>query len=508
MLSNMQNRYFTTPIYYVNDKPHIGHAYTSLSVDILKRYFSCLGQNSFFLTGTDEHGQKVEKAASDASIDPQKFTDSVSQNFRDMSGLLNLSNDDFIRTTEERHKSSVQALWKILEDNDDIYLSKYSGWYSVRDEAFVADNEIEERDGKKYNSFGSELSWVEEESYFFRLSKWQDALIKFYDNNPDFIVPKSRSNEVRKFVESGLKDLSVSRTTFNWGIKVPSNDTHIVYVWLDALTNYISVLDFPNTNSEKYQKYWPGIHVVGKDIIRFHAVFWPAFLMAAKLEPPKQIVAHGWWTNEGQKISKSTGNVIDPNELIESYGLDEVRYFLFREVPFGNDGDFSREAIKNRINGELANNFGNLIQRVLSFIVKNLEHNIELTDNNLQFKTFLDIMDLEKTLNTHILDYRFDEYLKEIFLFLNNLNNYVDKQAPWALKKTDPDMMKEVLSNICICIIRLTQYLHPIMPQKTIKILELFNLDESFKSFSKIEEVLNMKSLKINQPEPLFQKIE
>ncbi len=379
MLSNMQNRYFTTPIYYVNDKPHIGHAYTSLSVDILKRYFSCLGQNSFFLTGTDEHGQKVEKAASDASIDPQKFTDSVSQNFRDMSGLLNLSNDDFIRTTEERHKSSVQALWKILEDNDDIYLSKYSGWYSVRDEAFVADNEIEERDGKKYNSFGSELSWVEEESYFFRLSKWQDALIKFYDNNPDFIVPKSRSNEVRKFVESGLKDLSVSRTTFNWGIKVPSNDAHIVYVWLDALTNYISVLDFPNTNSEKYQKYWPGIHVVGKDIIRFHAVFWPAFLMAAKLEPPKQIVAHGWWTNEGQKISKSTGNVIDPNELIESYGLDEVRYFLFREVPFGNDGDFSREAIKNRINGELANNFGNLIQRVLSFIVKNLEHNIELT---------------------------------------------------------------------------------------------------------------------------------
>ena len=412
----MQNRYFTTPIYYVNDKPHIGHAYTSLSVDILKRYFSCLGQNSFFLTGTDEHGQKVEKAASDASIDPQKFTDSVSQNFREMSGLLNLSNDDFIRTTEERHKVSVQALWKILEDNDDIYLSKYSGWYSVRDEAFVADNEIEEREGKKYNSFGSELSWVEEESYFFRLSKWQDALIEFYDNNPDFIVPKSRSNEVRKFVESGLKDLSVSRTTFNWGIKVPSNNDHIVYVWLDALTNYISALDFPNTNSDNYQKYWPGIHVVGKDIIRFHAVFWPAFLMAAKLEPPKQIVAHGWWTNEGQKISKSTGNVIDPIELIESYGLDEVRYFLFREVPFGNDGDFSREAIKNRINGELANNFGNLIQRVLSFIVKNLEHNVELTDNNKNFKTFLDIMDLEKTLNSYILDYRFDKYLKENFL--------------------------------------------------------------------------------------------
>ena len=306
MFQNMFNRYFTTPIYYVNDKPHIGHAYTSLSVDILKRYYNCLDQNSFFLTGTDEHGQKVEKAASDASIDPQKFTDSVSQNFRDMSSLLNLSNDDFIRTTEQRHKKSVQSLWEILEKNDDIYLSKYSGWYSVRDEAFVADNEIEERGGKKFNSFGSELTWVEEESYFFRLSKWQDKLIKFYDDNPDFIVPKSRSNEVRKFVESGLKDLSVSRTTFNWGIKVPTNDKHIVYVWLDALTNYISALGFPDTANDNYKKYWPGIHVVGKDIIRFHAVFWPAFLMAAELEPPKQVVAHGWWTNEGQKISKST----------------------------------------------------------------------------------------------------------------------------------------------------------------------------------------------------------
>jgi methionyl-tRNA synthetase len=314
-----------------------------------------------------------------------------------MSSLLNLSNDDFIRTTEQRHKKSVQSLWEILEKNDDIYLSKYSGWYSVRDEAFVADNEIEERGGKKFNSFGSELTWVEEESYFFRLSKWQDKLIKFYDDNPDFIVPKSRSNEVRKFVESGLKDLSVSRTTFNWGIKVPTNDKHIVYVWLDALTNYISALGFPDTANDNYKKYWPGIHVVGKDIIRFHAVFWPAFLMAAELEPPKQVVAHGWWTNEGQKISKSTGNVIDPHELIDSYGLDEVRYFLFREVPFGNDGDFSRDSIKNRINGELANNFGNLIQRVLSFIVKNLDQNIELTDNNFKFNTFVDILEMEKS---------------------------------------------------------------------------------------------------------------
>ncbi len=504
----MQSKFFTTPIYYVNDKPHIGHAYTSLSVDILKRYYTCINENSFFLTGTDEHGQKVEKAAHEAKIEPQKFTDKVSENFREMSTLLNLSNDDFIRTTEQRHNKSVQAFWKILEDKDQIYLSKYSGWYSVRDEAFVADNEIVEKDGKKYNSFGSELTFVEEESYFFRLSYWQKSLLKLFDENPDFIVPKTRFNDVRRFIESGLKDLSVSRTTFNWGIKVPTNPDHIIYVWLDALTNYISALGFPDIKDKNFIKFWPGIHVVGKDIIRFHAVFWPAFLMAAGLEPPKQIVAHGWWTNEGEKISKSLGNVIDPGQLIELYGLDEVRYFLFREVPFGNDGDFSQDSIKNRINGELANNYGNLIQRVLSFIVKNLNQRIELSEVNFNFNIFKEILELEKELNRNIKNYKFDEYLKVIFTYLNALNNYVDKQAPWALKKTDPNKMNEVLANICISIIRLTQYLYPFMPSKTLKILELFNLDESFTSFNSINNIMEMNLLKINQPEPLFKKIE
>ena len=367
----MENKYFTTPIYYVNDKPHIGHAYTSISVDVLKRFYKLRGYGSYFLTGTDEHGQKVEKAALDKGVDPKKFTDQVSENFRALSYILKLDNDDFIRTTEDRHIKSVQNLWNRLLENDEIYLSKYSGWYSVRDEAFVAENEITEKDGKKFNSFGSELTWVEEESYFFRLSKWQDRLLELYDSIPNFVHPKSRLNEVKSFVSGGLKDLSISRTTFKWGIDVPNDDKHIMYVWLDALTNYISALGFPDQENEKYKDFWPGIHVVGKDILRFHAVYWPAFLMAAGLEPPKQIVAHGWWTNEGEKISKSLGNVIDPIELINVYGLDQIRYFLMREVPFGNDGDFSKDAMINRINGDLSNNFGNLMQRVLSFIFKN-----------------------------------------------------------------------------------------------------------------------------------------
>ncbi len=506
----MQNKFFTTPIYYVNDKPHIGHAYTSIAVDILKRFYNSRDINSFFLTGTDEHGQKVEKASIDKGIDTLKFTDIVSQNFRDLSKLLNLSNDDFIRTTEERHKRSAQNLWRVLLEKDEIYLSKYSGWYSVRDEAFVAENEIIEKDGKKYNGFGSELSWLEEESYFFRLSKWQDRLLKFYKDTPDFIVPKSRANEVIKFVESGLKDLSVSRTTFNWGISVPNDKNHIIYVWLDALTNYISALGYPKTDSEMYKKYWPGTHVVGKDIIRFHAIFWPAFLMAADLEPPKQIVAHGWWTNEGKKISKSSGNVIDPNELIETYGLDSLRYFLFREVPFGNDGDFSKLAIKNRINGELANNYGNLIQRTISFIYKNLNQTIDLTNENFNFEILLQINDTEKTLFDFVENYKFDEYLKKLFIYLNDLNNYVDKKAPWTLKKTNPKEMKIVLANICLCIIRITQYLSPFMPKKSEEVFRLFeNLkDIDLFKFNNFQKIGTFNLLQINKPDPLFTKIE
>ena len=504
----MENKFFTTPIYYVNDKPHIGHAYTSISVDVLKRFHKLKGIDTFFLTGTDEHGQKVEKAAQDKNIDPKKFTDQVSENFRALSDVLNLDNDDFIRTTEERHKISVQNLWQRLIDNDEIYLSKYAGWYSVRDEAFVAENEITEVNGIKFNSFGSELSWVEEESYFFRLSKWQNRLLELYDEVPDFVHPKSRLNEVKSFVSGGLRDLSVSRTTFNWGRDVPNDDKHIMYVWLDALTNYISALGFPDQNNDKYKSFWPGIHVVGKDILRFHAVYWPAFLMAADLLPPKQVVAHGWWTNEGEKISKSLGNVIDPIELINLYGLDQLRYFLMREVPFGNDGDFSKDAMINRINGDLSNNFGNLIQRVLSFIFKNSNQTIDFTDEILKFDIYKNIISSESKLYELMNKYSFDGYLKVIFAHLNDLNIFVDRSAPWELKKTDQIKMKEVLDQISICILKITQLLAPFIPNGAERVYSIFGLDNSYLSFDKFKDIIEKKTIKISKPEPIFMRID
>lgn len=362
--------YLTTPIYYVNDKPHIGHAYTTLACDALARFKRLDGYEVKFLTGTDEHGQKVETAAANAGVDPQTFTDKVSLNFRDLAGAMNFSNDDFIRTTEERHKKACQAIWNKLLEKGHIYLGAYEGWYSVRDEAFFTETEVV--DGKAPT--GAPVEWVEEPSYFFDLSKWQEPLLKYYEEHPEFIAPSARRNEVMSFVKSGLRDLSVSRTSFKWGVPVPGDDAHIMYVWLDALTNYITAAGYPDTESSDFKAFWPAdLHMVGKDILRFHAVYWPAFLMAADLPLPKRVFAHGWWTNEGQKISKSVGNVIDPLELIEKYGLDQVRYFLLREVPFGNDGDYSHTAMVNRMNSELANDFGNLSQRVLSMIAKNCD---------------------------------------------------------------------------------------------------------------------------------------
>ena len=365
---SLPSYYITTPIYYVNDVPHIGHAYTTLACDAMARFKRLDGYQVLFLTGTDEHGQKVENAANDRGLAPKEFTDQVSQNFRDLLPILNVSNDDFIRTTEKRHKVSAQRIWQKLMDNGHIYLDKYSGWYSLRDEAYFTENEL--IDGKAPT--GATVEWVEEESYFFDLSAWQEPLLEFYEKNPKFIAPRSRRNEVISFVKSGLRDLSISRTSFNWGISVPNDPKHIMYVWLDALTNYITAAGFPEENIPKYNQFWPAdLHMVGKDILRFHAVYWPAFLMAAELELPKRVFAHGWWTNEGEKISKSIGNVIDPIELIQTFGLDQVRYFLLREVPFGNDGDFSQQSMIARINSDLSNDLGNLCQRVLSFVYKN-----------------------------------------------------------------------------------------------------------------------------------------
>ncbi|MGH3578766.1 MAG: methionine--tRNA ligase, partial [Mycobacterium sp.] len=354
-------------------------AYTTVACDALARFMRLDGRRVKFLTGTDEHGQKVDKSARAAGVDPQAFCDRVSQNFCDMTALMNISNDDFIRTTEPRHVKASQAIWRAIAANkspkgrDNIYLDTYPGWYAVRDEAFYGEDELTTGpDGKKRAFSGAEVEWVEESSYFFRLSDWQDWLIAYYERHPGFIGPESRRNEVMSFVKGGLRDLSISRTSFTWGIQVPGDPKHVMYVWLDALTNYITAVGYPDTESVDYRTFWPAdLHMVGKDIIRFHCVYWPAFLKAAGLEPPKRVFAHGWWTVEGQKMSKSLGNFITPQQLVEQYGVDPVRYFMLRELPFGSDGDFSHRAMVSRLNGDLANDLGNLAQRVLSMINRN-----------------------------------------------------------------------------------------------------------------------------------------
>jgi methionyl-tRNA synthetase len=487
----MSNRYYvTTPIYYVNDAPHIGHAYTTLACDVLARFKRLDGYDVKFLTGTDEHGQKVEKSALAAGIEPQQFTDNVSQNFRDLADFMNYTHDDFIRTTEPRHKAACQAIWKRLFDAGDIYLGSYAGWYAVRDEAFYGEGELTKGpDGKRIAPSGAEVEWIEEPSYFFRLSAWEDRLLKFYDDNPDFILPRTRRNEVVSFVKGGLQDLSVSRTAFKWGVPVPDDDAHIVYVWLDALTNYITAVGFPETEADDYARYWPAdLHMVGKDILRFHAVYWPAFLMAAGLEPPKRVFAHGWWTNEGQKISKSLGNVIDPIELVNKYGLDQVRYFLLREVPFGNDGDFSHQAMVNRMNGELANDYGNLAQRVLAMIAKNCDGQVPAPgpftadDDNLLAQATA----LEGTLRERMDAQAFHEALEAIWMVVRAANAYVDAQAPWKLRKEDPPRMATVLYVLADTIRQLAILTQPFMPDASAKLLDQLGIGEEERAIASL----------------------
>ena len=440
--------YITTPIYYVNDKPHIGHAYTTIACDVMARFKRLDGYDVKFLTGTDEHGQKVAKAAADKGISPQTLCDQNSQNFRDLAKTLGITNDDFIRTTEERHINACQALWQKLEANGHIYLDKYAGWYAVRDEAFYDEGELTKGpNGERLAPTGAPVEWVEEESYFFDLSKWRDKLLAFYEKNPGFIGPKSRFNEITSFVKGELRDLSVSRTAFSWGVPVPANSRHVMYVWIDALTNYITALGYPEQTPD-LANYWPNaMHMVGKDIIRFHCVYWPAFLMAADLPVPRRIFAHGWWTVEGQKMSKSLGNAIDPNTLVEKYGLDQLRYFMLREIPFGNDGDFSEAAIAGRINGELANEFGNLAQRFLSFIAKNLGGVLPAPGAFTAEDTeILGACDKLLAQCREAIDAQaFHDMIEAIWAVVRAGNVYVDKQAPWTLRKTDLARMNTVL---------------------------------------------------------------
>ena len=368
-----KNFYITTPIYYPSGKPHMGHAYSSIIADIFARFKRLEGYNVLFLTGTDEHGLKIQREAEKNNKNPKLFCDQLSEKFNDLTKILNLTNDDFIRTTEQRHFKSVEEIWNRLVNSGDIYLDKYKGWYSISDEAYYDEDEIEEFDGKKISrSSGSTVDWVEEESYFFKLSSWSKDLLEHYKKHENFISPSSRRNEVLKFVEKGLNDLSVSRTSFSWGIPVPKNNKHVIYVWLDALTNYLSALNFPDIENPTYKKFWPAdIHIIGKDILRFHAIYWPAFLLAAKIPLPKKIYGHGWILSDDKKMSKSLGNILDPIEIVKNYGIDQLRYYLVKEVSLGNDGSISMENLKNCINNDLANNYGNLCQRVFSFIKKN-----------------------------------------------------------------------------------------------------------------------------------------
>ena len=431
--------YISTPIYYPSAKPHMGHAYSSIIADFFARFKRIDGFEVHFLTGTDEHGLKIQRAAEKEGVETLKFCDDISKTFSDLSKTLNLTNTDFIRTTEERHIKSVQHLWKELEKNDDIYLSKYSGWYSVSDEAFYNEDEIEEIDGKKVSiSSKSLVEWVDEESYFFRLSKWEKPLLEFYEKNPNFISPTSRKNEVVSFVKSGLKDLSVSRKSFSWGIKVPNNDNHIIYVWLDALTNYISALNYPNRNDKLFKSFWPAtIHIIGKDILRFHAVYWPAFLLAAKIQLPLKVYGHGWILSGDEKMSKSKGNILDPIEIINQYGLDPLRYYLIKEVSFGNDGNISQERLEDCINSDLANNFGNLCQRTTAFTVKNCDGKIP---SKIKFeKADLDILNKFKD-NLSIIREKIDNqdinfYINYIVNSLFEANKYFNDQEPWKKKR-------------------------------------------------------------------------
>ena len=478
--------YVTTPIYYVNDKPHIGHAYTTLACDVLARFKRLDDFDVMFLTGTDEHGQKVEAAAQKAGVTPQEFTDSVSQNFRDLTKVMNFSNDQFIRTTEPRHYAASQKIWNRLAERGHITLGAYEGWYSVRDEAFYTETELV--DGKAPT--GAPVEWVAEPSYFFNLSAWQDKLLAFYEENPDFVAPTSRFNEIKSFVKGGLKDLSISRTTFGWGVPVPNDPDHVMYVWLDALTNYLTATGWSEDGEGDYEALWPAnLHMVGKDILRFHAVYWPAFLMAADLPLPARVFAHGWWTNEGQKISKSLGNVIDPVGLVEEFGLDQTRYFLMREVPFGRDGDFSRSAMIQRINSDLANDLGNLSQRSLSLISKNLDGVMpglpaEMTDDD---KAMLAGVDgLLAVVREEIDNQRFHEALRLIWEQISNANKYIDAQAPWALKKTDPDRMAAVLGLLAEAIRQFAILSQPFMPDSAGKLLDQLQIPAAERGFDQI----------------------
>ncbi|WHA39899.1 methionine--tRNA ligase [Agrobacterium larrymoorei] len=501
--------YITTAISYPNGKPHIGHAYELIATDAMARFQRLDGRDVFFLTGTDEHGQKMQQTARAEGISPEELAQRNSDQFREMGKLLNASNDDFIRTTEERHHETSRNIWNLMADAGDIYKDSYAGWYSVRDEAYYAEDETEVRvDGVRYGPQGTPVEWVEEESYFFKLSEYQDKLLKLYEENPDFIGPAERRNEIISFVKSGLKDLSVSRTTFDWGIKVPNDPKHVMYVWVDALTNYITATGYIEDKNGERAKYWPAdVHIIGKDIIRFHAVYWPAFLMSAGLPLPKRVYAHGFLLNKGEKMSKSLGNVVDPVNLVNHFGLDQVRYFFLREVSFGQDGSYSEEGIGVRINADLANGIGNLASRSLSMIVKNCDGQIPtpgaFTDEDKAMLSAAD--DLIAICREEMGKQMIHKALAAIIAVVSETDRYFAGQEPWALKKTDPERMGTVLYVTAEVVRQIGILLQPFMPQSCEKLLDLVAAPADKRDFTALGEAGRLvPGTPLEAPKPVF----
>jgi methionyl-tRNA synthetase len=490
-MSEQPRYYITTAISYPNGPPHIGHAYEVIATDAIARFMRLDGYDVFFLTGTDEHGQKIQQTAAKEGLSARELVDRNVPRFRAMVERMNCSNDDFIRTTEQRHHRASQAIWQRMEKNGDIYLDKYAGWYSVRDEAYYAADEthVNEHGVRLATRTGTPVEWVEEESYFFKLSAYADKLLKLYERE-NYVLPRERLNEVASFVRGGLQDLSISRTTFDWGVRVPGNDKHIMYVWVDALTNYITAAGFPDTDSPKYRRYWPAdLHVIGKDIVRFHAVYWPAFLMSAGVEVPRHIFSHGFLFNRGEKMSKSVGNVIDPFTMTDHYGVDQFRYFFLREVPFGQDGNYSHEAIVNRINADLANDLGNLAQRSLSMVARQLGGVLPkpgaFSDNDQRILAAAD--DMIGAARAHMRTQQLHQVLNTVWAVIADANRYFAGEAPWALAKTDPARQGTVLYVTAEVIRQVAILCQPFMPASAGKLLDLLAIPAERRQFSALQ---------------------
>ncbi len=504
--------YLTTAIHYPNGKPHIGHAYETIAADVIARFQRSRGREVRFQTGTDEHGLKMAQKARDLGRTPRELADEMSGYFRTLFDKLEISYDRFIRTTELDHHRASQALWRAMEAKGDLYLDRYEGWYSVRDEAYYDESELSEGEGgEKLSPQGTPVEWTVEESWFFRLSKYQDRLLALYRDNPEFIRPDTRRNEVMRFVEGGLRDLSISRTSFDWGVRVPGAEDHVMYVWVDALTNYLTGVGYPD-DSQQFEKFWPAnLHLIGKDIVRFHTVYWPAFLMSADIPLPKAVFAHGFLLNRGQKESKSLGNTTDPAELADRFGVDPLRYFLLREFSFGQDGSWSPEAIVSRNNAELANSFGNLAQRVMSFIAKNCGSGFTATAPELEVDAALRAkvrhactQELPGAFERLAFAAGLDAWMQAVFA----CNAYIDEQAPWALRKTDALRMERVLATLCGCIRDLAIAVAPVTPRASFKILTALCVPEDERDFAALVGNAATDTVKVDNPTPVFPRLE